>query len=290
MTSPETDPRLDRVLSMITAFASGDFAATVAPSGKADELDAIIIGLSMLGEELAENVRRLQATHDQLLQAEKLAGIGQLAGGFAHEINNPLSVIYGFAQLLQASVPEGDPLRVPVTSIARESQRCTALVRELLTFSRTAEPGTQAVDLNTVVRASALMLEARAKTLRMSVVQELADGLPAIRANRTQVEQVIMNLGMNGLDAMRPGGAVTLRTIGEPDGVRLEVADTGAGIPEALRSRVFEPFFTTKEVGKGTGLGLSIVREIVRRHSGAIDVASEPGRGTTMKVRWRCGP
>ena len=205
----------------------------------------------------------------------------------AHEINNPLGVILGFAQGMERRVPEGDPLRLPVSSIAREAIRCKNLVQELLTFSRTTKKATEPVDLNTVVRSVAGLLESRAKTQGIRVLQELADGLPVIIANNTQVQQVLVNLANNAMDAMPAEGLLTLRT--HQDGHRaviMEVVDTGTGIPEEIRSRVFDPFFTTKEVGKGTGLGLSLIHEIVFQHGGSIDVQSEVGKGTTMCVRF----
>ncbi|OGR13241.1 MAG: hypothetical protein A2341_15335 [Deltaproteobacteria bacterium RIFOXYB12_FULL_58_9] len=232
-------------------------------------------------------LERLRCAQEQSIQTQKMAGIGQLAAGVAHEINNPLGVILGFAQGMERRVPEGDPLRLPVSSIAREAIRCKNLVQELLTFSRTTKKATEPVDLNTVVRSVAGLLESRAKTQGIRVLQELADGLPVIIANNTQVQQVLVNLANNAMDAMPAEGLLTLRT--HQDGHRaviMEVVDTGTGIPEEIRSRVFDPFFTTKEVGKGTGLGLSLIHEIVFQHGGSIDVQSEVGKGTTMCVRF----
>jgi two-component system, NtrC family, sensor kinase len=290
MTMPlAADPRIDQVLSMVAAFAAGQFTFRVEPSDRRDEIDAIIAGLNMLGEELEETLRKLAAMHERLLQSEKMAAIGQLAGGVAHEINNPLCVILGFAQGLERRVPEKDLLRLPVTSIVRESLRCKALVQELLAFSRTGKVSAEPSDVNALARGAARLLEARARTLQITVAQELAEELPVIAVNRTQMEQVLVNLGMNALDAMSAGGRLTLRTLREQGGVRLEVADSGGGIPEEIRSRIFEPFFTTKEVGEGTGLGLSLVYEVVDQHGGTIDVQSEIGVGTTMVVHLPVG-
>ena len=238
-------------------------------------------------QELSTALEQLKRAQEQIIQSQKMAGIGQLAAGVAHEINNPLGVILGFAQGMERRVPEGDPLRLPVSSIAREAIRCKNLVQELLTFSRTTKKATEPVDLNTVVRSVAGLLESRAKTQGIRVLQELADGLPVIIANNTQVQQVLVNLANNAMDAMPAEGLLTLRT--HQDGHRaviMEVVDTGTGIPEEIRSRVFDPFFTTKEVGKGTGLGLSLIHEIVFQHGGSIDVQSEVGKGTTMCVRF----
>ena len=241
--------------------------------------------LEDVNRSLSESLRRQCEIQEQLVQAGKMAGIGQLAAGVAHEVNNPLGVILGFAQGLERRVQD-EGLRVPVASIVREARRCKALVQELLTFSRTAKRHVEAVDLNHLVGGAVVMLEAKAKTQNVRVVLELADGLPAPMANKTQLEQVIVNLGSNALDAMSCGGCLTLRTRPGEDGTLLiEVVDTGSGIPEEIRARIFEPFFTTKDVGRGTGLGLSLVHEILRQHGGSIDVRSEVDRGTTMRVK-----
>lgn len=235
-------------------------------------------------EQLTATMAREKETHAQLLQASKLAAVGQLAAGISHEINNPLAVILGFAQGLERRLPAGDPHRVPVAAIVRESLRCKALVQELLTFSRTAKPTVEPVNLNELVQASLVLLESRAKNQDIKLVTELCPDGAEVEVNKIQLQQVLVNLSTNAFDAMGKGGTLTLRTRREASKVVLEVADTGSGIPEAVRARIFEPFFTTKEVGKGTGLGLSLVHEIVQQHKGSIDIDSELGKGTTMRV------
>lgn len=215
-----------------------------------------------------------------------MAAIGQLAGGVAHEINNPLGVVLGFAQGMEKRMPEDDPMRLPVGSIVREALRCKSIVQELLTFARTARTTDEVVEVNEVVGASTVLLGSRAKTQGIQLVQDLDEELPPVRANRTHLQQVLINLGTNALDATPGGGTVTLRTYRNGPGVVcLQVLDTGPGVPETVRRQMFDPFFTTKEPGKGTGLGLSLVYEIVQQHGGSVDVVSEEGKGTTMSVR-----
>jgi signal transduction histidine kinase len=209
----------------------------------------------------------------------------------AHEINNPLAVILGFAQGMDRRVPEGDPLRLPVASIVREALRCKNLVQELLTFSRTGKKSFEPVELNALIRSTLVLIDARARTQGVQIVQELAEGLPVIQANKTQLQQILVNLGTNALDVMKEGGTLTIRTRRSAQGgVCLEVVDTGGGIPEEARPRIFEPFFTTKPVGEGTGLGLSLVYEIVQQHHGEIDIDSQTGRGTAMTVKLPINP
>jgi two-component system, NtrC family, sensor kinase len=247
--------------------------------------------LQQANEELAVRLRQLAEAQEQLVQSRKMAAVGQLAGGVAHEINNPLAVILGFAQGMERRVPEKDPLRLPVTSIVREALRCKNLVQELLTFSRTGKKNFESVELNALVRSTLVLIEARAKTQGVQLVVECAEGLPVLQANKTQLQQVLVNLGTNALDVMKGGGTLTVRTQpGGKGGACLEVADTGGGIPQDVLPRIFEPFFTTKGVGEGTGLGLSLVYEIIQQHRGSIEVDSAVGQGTRMKVALPLNP
>ncbi len=240
-----------------------------------------------LEERVKQRTEQLLKANETLKQTEKLSAIGQLAAGIAHEVNNPMGVILGFAQAMERRVPESDPLHIPASSIVREALRCKALVQELLTFSRrTPTTRTETVDMNALVQDTMLLLDLRARQQGVCVVSELGEALPQIRGNRMQLQQVIVNLSNNAMDAMDTGGTLTMRTRRDSDGqTQLEIADTGHGIPDEVKSRIFEPFFTTKEVGKGTGLGLSLVHEIVHQHRGSIAVESAPGVGTTMCVR-----
>jgi two-component system, NtrC family, sensor kinase len=227
----------------------------------------------------------LSNKNEQLMQTGKMAAVGQLAAGVAHEINNPLAVILGFGQAMEKRLAAEDPLRLPVSSIVREAWRCKNLVGELLTFSRTAKRTTESIDMNELVRSTGVLLQPRARTQNVELLLDLGEAC-TLQGNNTQIQQVIVNLGTNAMDAMDSGGTLTLRT--RQDGaahVRVEVADTGVGIPDEIRSRIFEPFFTTKDVGKGTGLGLSLVYEIVQQHGGRIDATNPGESGTTMVVR-----
>jgi signal transduction histidine kinase len=184
---------------------------------------------------------------------------------------------------MERRVKAEDPLHLPVSSIVREALRCKGLVRELLTFARAAKKTFEPVQLNSLVKDSSVLLESRAKTQAVRVEHELTE-VPVVVANQSQLQQIIVNLGTNALDAMADGGVLTLRTRALGSSACLEVADTGTGIPPDIRERIFDPFFTTKDPGKGTGLGLSLVHEIVQQHGGSIVVESQAGKGTTMCV------
>jgi PAS domain S-box-containing protein len=233
----------------------------------------------------------LKSTQDQLLQSQ--AAVGRLAGGVAHEINNPLGVILGFAQSLCRRIPEEDALSLPLRSIEREARRCRTLVQNLLMFSRVSAGNPFAeTDIGEVVQASLSLLGPRARIENVDLRVERAEGLPMVMGNANQLQQVVLNLAGNAMDAMPKGGRIDLRTRASEKRaghVEIVVRDTGTGIPKEIRSKVFEPFFTTKEVGKGTGLGLALVYEIVSKHGGLVELESEVGKGTTFVVSLPAG-
>jgi signal transduction histidine kinase len=217
-----------------------------------------------------------------------MAAVGQLAGGVAHEINNPLGVILGFSQSLMRTVKADDPVHMPLASIEREAKRCKSLVQDLLTFSRVNKLERETCDLNEVVSSALTLVAAQTKVQDIELKRNLDEKMPPVRISRNQIQQVLVNLCTNAIDAMPRGGTLSVSTLFPDemrgDYVQIRVADTGTGIPKEIVGNIFEPFFTTKEVGKGTGLGLSLVYEIVNKHHGTIDVESEVGQGTTFKV------
>jgi len=257
-----------------------------------------LIGLALLWivyQLLQHEIRRreqveadLRASQAARLQSEKMASVGVLASGMAHEINNPMGVILGFAQAIGRRLRADDPLSTPVKSIERESVRVKNLVQDLLTFSRTGqEESHQPVDLRTILETVLPPIEERARAAAIRIDRSLDSSLPPIMANRIQIQQIVQNLCANAIDAMPQGGVLTLGTRRSPernDCIDLQIGDTGMGIPEDIQTRIFEPFFTTKEIGKGTGLGLSVVYEIVQKHHGAIQIQSTPGRGSLFTI------
>jgi len=225
-----------------------------------------------------------------MFQSEKMAALGQLAAGLAHEINNPLTVISGFAQsILKRLSNENELMRMPLENIEREALRCRQLVQDLLGFSRLDKTERRLVDLNEVITASLSILQVQAKAKEIEFETKLQADLPQVQAYRNQIQQVLINLSNNAIDAMSSGGKITLRTLiskrNDKPIAEIQVEDNGDGIPEEIRSKIFEPFFTTKPAGKGTGLGLSLVHDIVtNKHGGEILVESQVGKGTLFRV------
>jgi len=247
--------------------------------------------IDTVAREVAFIIERKQAEadrarlQDQLRHADRLATIGQLAAGVAHELNEPLGGILGFAQLA-AKHPELHPeVGSDLARIEAAALHAREVVRNMMLFARQTPPSMEPVQLNTIVEESVSFLGSRFEKAGIDQTCELDEGLPEITADRGQMHQILVNLAVNALQAMPGGGGLSVTTARDDDAVRLTVADTGEGMEEAVRRRVFEPFFTTKDVGEGTGLGLAVVHGIVTAHGGTIDVDSAQGRGSRFVIR-----
>jgi PAS domain S-box-containing protein len=220
----------------------------------------------------------------ELRRAERLAELGTLASGMAHEIGTPMNVILGRAEyLLQRTADEG--MKKGLATIVTQIERITKVMNQLLAFARRGTPDRRAVDLAEIVEDSLEMFQERIVRSRITVEKAIEANMPSVLADRDQLIQVLINLMMNSLHAMPEGGRLRLSLAHEGSHVCLGVSDTGHGMPEEVRSKVFEPFFTTKDFGKGTGLGLTVVKGIVEEHGGTIGVESVVDKGTTFWIR-----
>jgi two-component system NtrC family sensor kinase len=235
-------------------------------------------------EERTTEIKQMQA---HLIQQEKLASLGKLAAGIAHEINNPLGGILIYSHLLLEDTKKEDPQYQNLEKIVKETTRCRDIVKGLLQFARPKEPEVTQIDMNATLDNALSLLESQAIFQNVTIKKNYADELPPVVADRSQLQQVFINIILNAVDAMDSKGTLTLKTAiseGEPF-VMVSISDTGHGIKKGDRSRLFEPFFTTKEVGVGTGLGLAICYSIIQKHQGAIEVESEIGKGSTFTVK-----
>jgi PAS domain S-box-containing protein len=253
---------------------------------------------AQLMEDLQDSLEELKRAQAQLLQAQKMEAIGQLAGGIAHDFNNLLTSIGGFTELLLREAPEGSQPYEDLLQIKVATERATALTRQLLLFTRQKEGKHYPIQLNSVVEETHDLLE-RSIPKEITIELHLEPQLWTVEADPSQMSQVLMNLCLNARDAMPDGGTLTLETrnvtldeeraqavlAAQPGRyVRLSVSDTGCGMRPEVQARLFEPFFTTKEVGKGTGLGLAVAYGIVRGHGGFITTYSEEGEGSTFRI------
>ena len=248
-------------------------------------LDAKVEGRTI---ELSRAVGELRAAQEALIRTERLASVGGLAGGVAHEINNPTGVILTRSEFLLRIADEekfsADVLE-DLQAIRAQAQRIARITSSLLSFSRQVPAQKGPVVIADIIVEALNLVEPGVKSSNISIVKELAPNLPRIHGDKGKLEQVLVNLVKNAIDAMPQGGVVTVRgvRVGEKN-VALSVCDTGTGMPPDVQAKIFEPFFTTKEVGKGTGLGLSIAYGIVAEHGGELSVSSVPGHGTEFHM------
>lgn len=233
------------------------------------------------GSFIEEEKQKLQM---QLQHSERLAFVGELSAGIAHELNEPLGRILGFAQLIKKEgVPEKRQ-QDDLERIIKASLYAREIIKKLMLFSRQMPQQVIAMDLNETIGNILYFLDVRYQSKAITMIRKLAPALPRIQADPVQISQVVVNLITNAIHAMPSGGALSIITQKSKQGVKLIVKDTGHGMSAEVRKKIFEPFFTTKPVGQGTGLGLSVVEGIVLAHQGTMAVKSSVGRGTTFEI------
>ncbi len=259
-------------------------SAALIYDGKGQEIASVGIFTDLRPRLMME--KKLEDTHLQLVSSEKMASLGKLAAGIAHEINNPLGGILIYSSLMMEDLPDGDSKRGDLARIVQEAGRCKEIVRSLLEFARQTEPKMEPSDINRAINDGLFFLVNQALFHNIQIIKKLDPFLPFVRGNSSQLKQVFMNIIVNAAEAMHGSGTLTLTTSPAPDRktVLVEFTDTGEGIPEENFTRIFDPFFTTKEVGKGTGLGLATSYGIVEDHGGKISVRSKVGEGTTFTI------
>jgi signal transduction histidine kinase len=245
---------------------------------------ALAIENAQMFEREQHTIEELKQAHKQLLQSEKLATIGQMAAGIAHELNTPLTYIMGNLELLELQELSAAQ-REMLSSIARGAERIRTLAQRLLAFSRPAREEMVPLPLNDLIERSLELCQYQIASGRVTLEKQLDPGLPRVLGVSNQLELALINLVVNAVHAMgEKGGTLTVASRRRGDDVEVSVSDEGTGIPERVRSSLFEPFVTTKPEGKGTGLGLSTVLMVVERHNGHVDFDTEDGRGTTFRI------
>lgn len=240
-----------------------------------------------LEEKVEHRTEELVGMRARVAQAEHLASLGMLSAGVAHEINNPLGGILALTSLTLEDTPAEDPRHENLVEVVRQTERCRAIVKGLLEFSRQSDTEQERVDLNEVLARTLNLIEKQALLFNVRVERHWQTDLPPVLGDRSELQQVFMNLIINAVQAMREQGTIALETSHDvtTDEVVVRVRDTGSGIPATAIDRVFDPFFTTKDSGQGTGLGLSIAYGIITKHGGDIDVESTVGQGSCFTVR-----
>jgi two-component system NtrC family sensor kinase len=276
------------VVAMAQKVIGGDLSARVGlrPPG---EMGVLCRAVDSMAHAVAEREELLKlATQQQIGRSEQLASVGRLAAGVAHEINNPLTGVLAFADMLREKENMDEQDRQDLDLIIRETVRAREIVRGLLDFARETPSRKTHLNVNDVIRETMRLLGKREAFQNVVIVEDLADDLPPVNGDRNQLQQVLINLSLNACEAMPSGGTLLVSTSAAHGRILVTVTDTGCGIKRTQLDQIFEPFFTTKPVGKGTGLGLSVSYGIVQQHGGTLEVESQEGKGSTFTIALPC--
>ena len=272
-------------------IAEGDFSEHIEVKGK-DELSSLETAFNQMEDRLKNalwslehTIEKLREKQAQLVEAEKLALVGKLAAGIAHEINNPLTSVLTFSNLMLEQCPPDDPRHDKLKLMARETNRARTIVRQLLNFGRETVIKPEKININQPVTEIADSLVAQDAFKGIGLEMKLGDNLPDVNADPAQIGQVVMNLLLNAIHSITPPGRIEVVTRRIENSIEIVFKDTGAGIPEENIHKIFDPFFTTKDASKGTGLGLAVSYGIIKKHGGEIEIASTVGKGSIFIVR-----
>ena len=294
---------IDRLLAATKRAASGNLDQPVAIRSP-DELgelsesfnnmiselkrsrDAIGEWTQTLEQRVQERTQELQSVQDQLLHAGKMAALGELAAGVAHEINNPLTGVLTFSSLMLKKIDDNHPWKKDLETIVHQTSRCRNIVKGLLDFARQRKPDKKEWDIYTLIENTLTLVEKQAPFRNIRIVRDFEKKFPLLLVDGDQIQQVFMNILLNAADAMgETGGTLTIKTDLQDGMAEVAFSDTGCGISKEHIPKLFDPFFTTKQTNKGTGLGLAISYGIIQGHNGDIQVESEVGKGATFRVR-----
>ncbi len=280
------------LVSASDRWAKGDLDHRIKITRK-DEISELAETFNLMASSLKERDDRLREyTNQQIMKSERLATLGQLATGVAHEINNPLGTISIYAQMVLDELgKDNDSCRESIEVVMKQTNRAGKIVKDLLEFARQSEPEMRILNINDILRKATTITTHPAELQNISLALHPAPELPEIEGDSDKLEQVFINIIVNALQSMPQGGELTIGTRLTEDGkfIEIEISDTGCGIPQEHLDKLFDPFFSTKSTGKGTGLGLSVSLGIVQRHNGTIDVRSKVGEGSTFIIRFPTG-
>jgi signal transduction histidine kinase len=275
---------LESLSAAVRKVAKGDFSVNVDIQSR-DEIGQLSTSFNDMADELMERERSLKSAQLALLQSEKMAAVGTLSAGLAHEVKNPLSAVLGYAQLSKRKLEQPEVIKQHLDTIENETRRCNEIISNLMQFSRQEKGEFTDVTVNGVVEKSVGIVDHQLGLNNVHVNMELAPDIPEIIGNPNQLQQVLMNLAINAQQAMAPdGGTVDIVTYCDDEKVYISVSDTGPGISEEVAKKIFEPFYTTKAAGEGTGLGLSVTYGIIQDHKGDIRVERADSGGARFVI------
>ncbi len=277
---------IKRLLEGINKVAKGDFDYSLAVTSS-DEIGQLTIAYNEMTDKLSYHIKKLTEKQEQLLHSQKLASLGKMAAGVAHELNSPLTVILNDSSLLIRDFPDGSPEKKDLEVIMGEAKRCGEIIHNLLEFTRLERPAKKLKNINTVAKEALELIKHQAILNNIDVTLNLTPDMPRIRIDDNQIKQVFLDIMSNSIQAMPEGGHLTISSnlSQEPNFLDVNFGDTGCGISEDNMNKIFQPFYTTKDAKNGTGLGLAICYEIIQEHGGKIKVKSTVGKGTTFSIK-----
>jgi two-component system, NtrC family, sensor kinase len=274
---------LEELMETIARVQGGDFTARVTFAKREDDIGQLGRQFNQMVEQLDQNRLEIEELHmREMARAEHLASMGELAAGLAHEIRNPLAGIAGVVDIMSKELPPASPSRGVIGEVHREILHIQAILNDLLSYARPRPPDIHPANLNTTVEQTILLARQQVTTKPIQILFEANSSLPLVEHDPALLQQVVLNLVLNGIQAISGTGEVQVSLRTESGFAVIQVADTGRGIAAEALPRIFKPFFTTRK--EGTGLGLSLANSIVQSHGGRIEVSSKPGKGTQFKV------
>jgi signal transduction histidine kinase len=276
---------LQRITLAAVQVTEGDYGTEVDLRKSNDEIGLLAASFNDMSRKMALDIDRLKQLNDRLARADRLAAMGTLAAGVAHEVNNPLASISSLIQMMRTQKGVSDAQKEELDLILTQIRRITQVTRDLTDFARARPAAKTSVDINDVIRASLRLATFDKAFQSLEIRENMAESLPHVHADGDQLQQVFLNLLLNARDAMPNGGTLSITTKHATGEVIAEICDTGAGVADAILKQVFDPFFTTKPAGGGTGLGLSVCYGIVTAHGGKIDMGTDAATGTKFIVR-----
>lgn len=284
--SQSVDQAIRKIDDVLKGYESGHFRKRVTldeNEGSEHDLGILADRVNELGNRLKYMEQQIKEHHkSEMENAERLASVGELAASMAHEIRNPVAGISNAIQVLSSEMEPENENGFIYDEIINQTQRVNRAINNLLSYARPDAPELVAEDINQIIRRSLVLMEGQIKSGMIKLEKYLDNDIPEVMIDTRQIQQVVVNLILNAVQAMEPGGTLKLSTSRKNDEILLSVADNGKGIPEDVMQTIFDPFFSTKP--KGTGLGLAISRSIIEKHSGRLNVSSEAGKGSTFEI------
>ena len=275
---------IESVIKVSKRIMNGDLSARtrIRPKG---ELGVLCKGIDQMADSFEQNVNKMQEdSRKQIMQSEKLASVGRLAAGVAHEINNPLTGVLTFAHFLKDKKGNDESDLHDIDVIIQQTTRVREIIRGLLDFARQSPPNKEMININDIIQQLLMLIKGQKEFRNINIVEEYGENLPRILVDKNQLQQVFLNLILNAGEAIVGVGAITISTLKQENNILIKIKDSGCGINEEDINKIFDPFYTTKPVGKGTGLGLSVSYGIIQQHGGTIKCESKINEGTTFKI------